>query len=256
MIVGVLACSACGDNRDTYSTADACTTLWYADSDGDGFGDPDVARLSCDAPDGFIADNTDCDDHAATAHPGGTEVCGNGIDDDCAGDDEPLCSSERDGWTITAGPIERADGWKMITATVTFTKISGTATTRGGGACLLADLVDQGVGAVTCTTDSDCIAAGQAAFGASAWGYCTAPDGSGEAKRCWTRPGDFCVRSQANMEGAKILAPVMWDARRTNERVRWLLLACMAEEATPGGCGPTGTPAQYVRSIGPATSFP
>jgi len=37
-------------------------SAWYADSDGDGFGDPDVMIMSCTAPLGYVTDNTDCDD--------------------------------------------------------------------------------------------------------------------------------------------------------------------------------------------------
>lgn len=57
---------------------------WYADTDGDGFGDPDISHVSCTAPDGFVADNTDCYDGSADIHPGAAESC-NGVDDDCDG---------------------------------------------------------------------------------------------------------------------------------------------------------------------------
>jgi len=60
-------------------------TTFYIDHDGDGYGDPsDVyATLSCgDAPEGFVEDNTDCNDLAATAYPGADEVC-DGLDNDC-----------------------------------------------------------------------------------------------------------------------------------------------------------------------------
>ena len=36
--------------------------LWYPDADGDGFGDAAAPTTACDAPVGFVADGTDCDD--------------------------------------------------------------------------------------------------------------------------------------------------------------------------------------------------
>ena len=45
------------------STIDVCTpTLWYADADGDGFGDASMSVEECEAPEGYVADGTDCDD--------------------------------------------------------------------------------------------------------------------------------------------------------------------------------------------------
>jgi hypothetical protein len=58
---------------------------WYADLDGDGYGNPDTVVHACAAADGHVADNTDCDDDAVTAHPGAVEYC-DGLDNDC--DDE------------------------------------------------------------------------------------------------------------------------------------------------------------------------
>ncbi len=58
--------------------------LWYADLDGDGFGDPLSAASACAAPAGHVTDATDCDDTDALVSPGGTEICGGG-DEDCDG---------------------------------------------------------------------------------------------------------------------------------------------------------------------------
>ncbi len=55
---------------------------WYADADGDAFGDPAVTSVGCAAPADFVADSTDCDDDYGTAYPGATEAC-DGDDEDC-----------------------------------------------------------------------------------------------------------------------------------------------------------------------------
>jgi hypothetical protein len=68
---------------DDDSVADAST--WYADSDGDGYGDPDNSQQACELPSGFLADDGDCDDSDATVNPDAEELCDN-IDNDCDGD--------------------------------------------------------------------------------------------------------------------------------------------------------------------------
>jgi hypothetical protein len=57
---------------------------WFEDADGDGFGNQAVQVTACAQPDGMVSDDTDCDDTAAEAYPGGDEVC-DGLDNDCDG---------------------------------------------------------------------------------------------------------------------------------------------------------------------------
>jgi len=57
---------------------------FYADTDTDGYGDPDVSQVACEAPSGFVSNSMDCDDTDSTINPAGTEVCGGG-DEDCDG---------------------------------------------------------------------------------------------------------------------------------------------------------------------------
>ena len=64
-------------------SAPQCVT--FTDSDGDGFGDPNnPVSAPCEdgVPAGTVADNTDCDDAAATANPEGVETC-DGLDNNC-----------------------------------------------------------------------------------------------------------------------------------------------------------------------------
>ncbi len=74
---------------------------WYADSDGDGFGDDESATTACDAPSGHVSAAGDCDDSDAAIHPEATEIC-NELDDDCDGaiddEDDDLDASTTTEW--------------------------------------------------------------------------------------------------------------------------------------------------------------
>ena len=57
---------------------------WFADVDGDGFGDRLSTSAACSVPSGYVADFTDCDDTDPAIKPGATEVC-DYIDNNCDG---------------------------------------------------------------------------------------------------------------------------------------------------------------------------
>jgi hypothetical protein len=57
----------CDGETDEATAVDAST--WYADGDGDGYGDPDNDRIACEQPSGFIPDAGDCDDSDAMVTP-------------------------------------------------------------------------------------------------------------------------------------------------------------------------------------------
>ena len=67
---------------------------FYADSDGDGYGDATTTGQGCSLPPGYSWNGDDCDDSDPSARPGGVEVC-DGADNDCNGtaDDNPVNGS-------------------------------------------------------------------------------------------------------------------------------------------------------------------
>ncbi len=78
-------CNDLDDDCDGDADSDAVDAgTWYDDTDSDGFGDPDVATVACDAPSGTVADATDCDDTTARSYPGASEACDD-ADNDCDG---------------------------------------------------------------------------------------------------------------------------------------------------------------------------
>lgn len=80
------------DARNTTTVADS--PLWYADADGDGWGDPTSTVQACGRPSSFVDVAGDCDDGNFGANPGVAEICYDGLDADCLGDDDFDCDGD------------------------------------------------------------------------------------------------------------------------------------------------------------------
>lgn len=133
------ALDPCGDGVDQDCgglDGDAASVVeWFADADGDGFGDPRSTPIDACVPnvvEGYAPNNADCDDSDATVNPDALEVC-DGVDQDCDGevddtgpvrrwyvdadgdgvgrdDSELLASCEPEGaWVPVAGDCQDAD---------------------------------------------------------------------------------------------------------------------------------------------------
>ncbi len=76
-------CNSLDDDCDG-TVDEGVESTWYADSDGDTYGDASSSTTSCIQPGGFVADSSDCDDAQSAVNPGATEVC-DGLDNDCSG---------------------------------------------------------------------------------------------------------------------------------------------------------------------------
>ncbi len=78
------------DDRDPLIDP-ASQSTWYADQDGDTYGNPDMSTLACEPRNGAVDNPDDCNDNAAVINPAAIEIC-NSEDDNCDGlidEDDP-----------------------------------------------------------------------------------------------------------------------------------------------------------------------
>jgi len=98
-----------GDDCDDGDVAEYPGVTWYADSDGDGKGDPTSSSACDQALASDVTDNTDCDDDDAWTYPGAPEIC-DGLVNDCGGGPLPLDEQDNDGDTYVECTFH-ASGW-------------------------------------------------------------------------------------------------------------------------------------------------
>ncbi|NND94912.1 MAG: T9SS type A sorting domain-containing protein, partial [Flavobacteriales bacterium] len=93
-----------GSYSVTVTTADGCSatsastsvtvnpnTTWYADTDGDSYGDSENTLEFCTQPAGYVANDLDCDDSDESINPDSDEICYNAKDDNCDGSIDEGC---------------------------------------------------------------------------------------------------------------------------------------------------------------------
>ena len=124
---------------------------YYADNDGDGFGNPTSMIMAAVQPTGYVTNNTDCNDASASVNPNGTEIC-NGLDDNCSGTND-------EGFTLSSYYIDNdGDGYGAGTATVACTS-PGPGYVTNNLDCLDTDDQTNPEGTEVCENgkDDDCV---------------------------------------------------------------------------------------------------
>ncbi|MFN7147516.1 MAG: putative metal-binding motif-containing protein, partial [Myxococcota bacterium] len=85
-------CSGAADDADPGVDTTTYEHGWR-DGDGDGYGNPEGFVAACDIGLGFVDNGDDCDDMRAAVSPAATEVCDDGLDNDCDGTIDEDCGS-------------------------------------------------------------------------------------------------------------------------------------------------------------------
>jgi hypothetical protein len=127
-----------GDIDDADDLAAGQGDTMYEDNDGDGYGNPLVSGLACEFSEGWVTDNTDCDDTEASAYPGGVEVNWNDIDEDCDGADFDLAGCLDRAVAQTAVDLQDGSAWSVpdfygtYDLTITLPVVGATTLTGAG----------------------------------------------------------------------------------------------------------------------------
>jgi len=163
---------------------------YYADTDGDGYGDPDAPQEDCSDPDGYVEDMSDCDDTNEFVHPDSIEVCSDSSDNDCDGDtDSSPCVTEGSYTGTFAIELtettyglgsDSCDGTaSLVVDTTASPMISGTVECAfvGDAAAYLSDTY---VGTVEGDFDSDLVPSGSVDFSSFGWAFDWDDNGSGD----------------------------------------------------------------------------
>jgi hypothetical protein len=80
-------------------------SVWYIDSDEDGFGDASEVLEQCFQPTGYVSDNTDCDGEDPDINPAAAELC-NAVDDNCDDVIDEGFDTDADGFTTCGGDCD------------------------------------------------------------------------------------------------------------------------------------------------------
>ncbi|MBT3221840.1 MAG: hypothetical protein HN348_22410, partial [Proteobacteria bacterium] len=92
-------CDTIDNNCDEQVNEDLGQTSYYQDFDGDTYGDPNSSTVWCEEPDGYVSNDTDCDDNNQDIYPNAADTQGDGVDSNCDGKGGPDYDDDGDGLT-------------------------------------------------------------------------------------------------------------------------------------------------------------
>lgn len=111
LVAAIVSYPGCPNDTSNVITVQVLPMLtWYADGDGDGFGDNANTLSDCEQPLGYVSDNTDCDDSDANINPNTlwfADVDGDGFGDPNV--TETACVSTLQGATLDNSDCNDAD---------------------------------------------------------------------------------------------------------------------------------------------------